>query len=55
MPDQTGKATRVILWWRPPAQRPRTLPPEHLSGAIREGVRYARFHGSLRATLARAV
>jgi MFS family permease len=45
----------VILWWRPPAQRPRTLPPEHLSGAIREGVRYARYHGSLRATLARAV
>ena len=45
----------VILWWRPPASHPRALPPEHLSGAIRAGLRYARYHGSLRATLARAV
>ncbi|HXY98231.1 MAG TPA: MFS transporter [Steroidobacteraceae bacterium] len=45
----------VILWWRPPAQRARVLPPEHLSGAIRAGVRYTRYHGTLRATLARAV
>lgn len=45
----------VLLWWRPPALRPRALPPEHLSGAIRAGVRYARYHGSLRAALARAV
>lgn len=45
----------VILWWHPPARQVRTLPPEHLSGAIRAGVRYARYHGSLRATLARAM
>ena len=45
----------VLLWWRPPLRQPRALPPEHLSGAIRAGVRYARYHGSLRATLARAV
>jgi MFS family permease len=45
----------VILWWRPPVQHARALPPEHLSGAIRAGLRYARNHGSLRATLARAV
>jgi len=45
----------VILWWRPPPQRPRALPPEHLAGAIRVGLRYARYHGSLRATLVRAV
>lgn len=45
----------VILWWRPATRRPRALPPEHLSGAVRAGVRYARYHGTLRATLARAV
>jgi MFS family permease len=45
----------VILWWRPLVRHARDLPPEHLSGAIRAGVRYARYHGSLRATLARAV
>jgi quinol monooxygenase YgiN len=44
----------VILWWRPPTRQPRALPPEHLSGAVRAGVRYARYHGTLRATLARA-
>jgi len=45
----------VILWWRPPTRHPRALPPEHLSGAVRAGVRYARYHGTLRATLARAL
>ena len=45
----------VILWWRPPTRPPRALPPEHLSGAVRAGVRYARYHGTLRATLARAL
>jgi MFS family permease len=45
----------VILWWRPLVRQTRALPPEHLSSAIRAGVRYARYHGSLRATLARAV
>ena len=45
----------VLLWWRPPAKRARDLPPEHFSAAIRAGLRYARYHGTLRATLARAV
>jgi MFS family permease len=45
----------VILRWRPPTRHPRALPPEHLSGAVRAGVRYARYHGTLRATLARAL
>jgi MFS family permease len=45
----------VILWWHPPARPVRTLPPEHLSGAIRAGLRYALYHRQLRATLARAV
>ncbi len=44
----------VILWWHPSLRHARALPPEHLSGAIRAGVRYARYHGSLRATLVRA-
>ena len=45
----------VILWWRAPARPTRALPAEHLSGAIRAGVRYARNNRHLRATLARAV
>jgi MFS family permease len=45
----------VLLWWRPPVQPARVLPPEHLSGAMRAGLRYARNHGPLRAALARAV
>lgn len=45
----------VILWWRPPARPAPTLPPEHLSGAIRAGLRYAIHHRSLRAALVRAI
>jgi MFS family permease len=45
----------VLLLWRPPPAPARALPPEHLSSAIRAGLRYARHHGTLRATLARAV
>jgi MFS family permease len=44
----------VILWWRLPARRARSLPPERLVSAIRVGVRYARNERHLRATLARA-
>ncbi|MGP8032981.1 MAG: MFS transporter [Steroidobacteraceae bacterium] len=44
----------VILWWRPAAGPVRTLPPEHLSSAVRAGLRYAVHHRQLRATLARA-
>jgi MFS family permease len=45
----------VILAWRPPPQPPRALPPEHLSDAIRTGVRYARNHAPLRAALVHAM
>jgi MFS family permease len=45
----------VILWWREPARPAHALPPEHLTGAIRAGLRYARNNRALRATLARAV
>src|SRR5215471_6460576 len=46
----------VLLLWRP--QRPKTLaglPSERLTGAIRAGVRYARYNRELRATLVRAI
>ena len=45
----------VIYWWCPPAKPARVLPAEHLMGAIRAGVRYARNNTQLRATLARSV
>jgi MFS family permease len=46
----------VIYRWRPPPRATaRALPAESLTGAIRTGVRYARYHRALRATLARAV
>jgi MFS family permease len=45
----------ALIWWRPRSGPQRTLPPEHLLGAIRAGLRYARASGPLRATLCRAV
>ena len=45
----------VILLWHPPLKKLRGLPTEHLAGAIRAGVRYARYNRPLRATFARAV
>jgi MFS family permease len=46
----------VIFRWRtPPRATARTLPAESLTGAVRTGVRYARYHRALRATLAHAV
>lgn len=45
----------VIFFWCPPARPAHALPAEHLSSAIRAGVRYARNNRQLRATLARAV
>jgi MFS family permease len=44
----------VILWWRPPA-RARSLPAEHLTSAMRTGVRYARNNRQLRATILRSI
>jgi MFS family permease len=46
----------VMLWWRAPAKAVRSgLPAERLGGAMRAGVRYARYNRALRATLVRAV
>ena len=45
----------VVLWWRTAGRPAHALPPEHLTGAIRAGLRYARNNRSLRSTLARAV
>jgi len=45
----------VIFGWCPPAKPAHALPAEHLTAAIRTGVRYARNNRALRATLARAV
>ncbi|HEY6823028.1 MAG TPA: MFS transporter [Steroidobacteraceae bacterium] len=45
----------VIFLWRPAARAVRPLPAERLGGAIRAGVRYARYNKALRATFARAV
>ena len=46
----------VIYRWRTPARATvHSLPAESLTGAIRAGMRYARYHRALRATLVRAV
>jgi MFS family permease len=45
----------VLLMWHPPPKAVRALPPERLTGAIRAGLRYARYNRALRATLARAI
>src|SRR6202050_350341 len=45
----------VILWWRAPVRAAHALPAEHLTGAMRAGLRYARNNRALRATLVRAV
>jgi MFS family permease len=44
----------ALIWWRPHAPPQRRLPPEHLFGAVRTGLRYARNSAPLRATLGRA-
>lgn len=45
----------VIYWWCPPSRPLQRLPAERLSGALRSGLRYARYNSQLRATLVRAV
>jgi MFS family permease len=45
----------ALLRWRPKPGGETRLPPEHLIGAIRAGLRYARNSGPLKATLIRAV
>ncbi|MDW4497876.1 MFS transporter [Sulfitobacter sp. D35] len=44
----------ALLWWRPPGDGERRLPPEHVTGAIRAGLRYAINSAPLKATLIRA-
>ncbi|MEO1492331.1 MAG: MFS transporter [Pseudomonadota bacterium] len=44
----------ALWWWRPEAKVPTGLPPEHVGGAIRAGLRYAWNSPALKATLVRA-
>lgn len=44
----------ALIWWHPPADAARHLPPEHFGGAIRAGLRHVRFNPHLRATSIRA-
>jgi MFS family permease len=45
----------ALVWWRPAKQRSaRPLPQEQFRGALRAGLRHARYNASLRATLIRA-
>jgi predicted MFS family arabinose efflux permease len=43
----------ALVWWRAPKRSRSALPPEPLVGAIRTGLRYARYNRHLRATLIR--
>ena len=45
----------ALLWWRAPKKSAARLPPESLGGAIRAGIRYARYNPHLAATLIRTV
>jgi MFS family permease len=45
----------ALLWWRPPKQSAKHLPPEHFGSAVRTGLRYARYNAHLAATLIRAL
>lgn len=45
----------ALLWWRPAKTTQQPLPPEHLLGAIRSGLRYAFHSKPLTSTLARAL
>lgn len=44
----------ALWWWTPPSSPTTSLPPEHVGGAIRAGLRYAVNNGPLKATLIRA-
>ncbi len=45
----------ALWWWNPPTRPGSALPPEHVLGALRTGVRYAWSSPPLTATLMRAV
>lgn len=44
----------ALIWWRPDAEPAKTLPPEHVLGAVRAGLRFALNSGPLRQTLVRS-
>lgn len=44
----------ALWWWKPPHVQPGNLPPEHVAGAIRAGLRYAMHSMPFKATLLRA-
>src|SRR5882724_241229 len=44
----------ALIWWKPPAADGKRLPAEHISSAIRTGLRHAANNTHLRATLLRA-
>ena len=45
----------AVLWWRAPRRRSESLPAERLLGALRTGLRYARYNRDIDSTLMRAV
>jgi MFS family permease/quinol monooxygenase YgiN len=45
----------ALIWWRPPAVKGVRLNPEPFLGAIRTGIRHARYNSHLSSTLIRAV
>jgi len=53
--SNAGVIAVLLLWCPHPPQTLRGLPSERLTGAIRAGVRYARYNRDLRATLVRAI
>jgi MFS family permease len=53
--SNAGVIAVLLLWCPHPPQTLRALPSERLTGAIRAGVRYARYNRDLRATLVRAI
>jgi len=44
----------ALIWWRPRKRARQPLPPEPFWGAVRTGIRHARYNSRLRATLIRA-
>ena len=45
----------ALIWWRPRKSALQPLPPESFWGAMRTGIRHARYNSHLRATLIRAI
>lgn len=45
----------ALIWWRPAPAPHQTLPPEHVLGAVRAGLRFAANSAALQQTLVRAV